>query len=74
MDLMAVNSIETFGIDSRVECLFPCGGSSIVEQNSAKHSQHIFPVLFSLPGFKDDLDCWDSRSNWNGDVWGCSSG
>ena len=31
MDLMAVNSSETFGIDSCIESLFPCEGSSVVE-------------------------------------------
>jgi len=31
VDLMAVDSSETFGIGSCVESLFPCEGSSVVE-------------------------------------------
>lgn len=57
MGLMAVDSIETLGVDSCVECLFPCGGSSIAEQNGPKHSQSILFVLFGLAGFEGDLDC-----------------
>ena len=72
MDLMAVNSSETFGIDGRIESLFPCKGSSVVKQKGTKDSQRVLSVLFSLARLEGDLDCWDSRSDWNTDVRGCT--
>ena len=68
MDLVAINSIETFGVDSRVEGLFPCRGSSVVAQKGAQDSQCIFFVLFGLARLERDLDCGGSRSNWKANV------
>ena len=70
MDLMAVNSSEAFGIDSRIESFFPYKGSSVVEQKGVTDSQCVLFVLLSLAGFKGNLDCCNSRSNRNGDVRG----
>ena len=70
MCLVAINSGETFGVDSRIECLSPCGGSSVVViQNGAEDSQCIFFVLFSLAGLERDLNsCGGSRSNWKAGI------
>jgi len=57
MDLMAVNSSEAFSIDSRIESFFPYKGSSVVERGGVTYSQCVLFVLFSLAGFKGNLDC-----------------
>lgn len=71
MNLVAINSGQTFGIDSRIESLFPYEGLSGVAQKGDKNSQCIFFVLFSLARLECDLDCGDSRDDWK--VVGCYS-
>ena len=68
MGLVAINSGETFGVDGRVECLFPCRGSSVVVRKSAKDLQCVFFVLFTFARLERDLDCGDNRSNRKTDV------
>ena len=64
MDLVAIDSGQTFGVDSRIESLFPCEDLSGVAQKGAKDSQRIFFVLFSPARLECDLDCWDSWGDW----------
>lgn len=68
VDLMAFDSRETLGINSRIKCLFPCEGSGSVVQKGARDSQRILFVLFTLARLERDLDCWDSRSNGDADI------
>ena len=69
MGLVAINSGETFGVDSRIEGLFPCGSSSAVMHKDTEYSQCVFFVLSSLAGLKRDLDsCGGSRSNWKAGI------
>lgn len=60
MDLMATNSSEAFGVDSRIESFFPYKDSSVAKHKNITDSQCVLSVLFSLAGFKGNLDCWDS--------------
>ena len=72
MGLVAINSGETFCVDSRIEGLFPCGSSSAVTQKGTKDSQCVFFVLFSLAGLERDLDsCEGSWSNWKAGIRCC---
>jgi len=67
--LVAIYSSETFGVDGRIESLFPSEGSSVGVQKGVKDSQCVFFVLFSLARLERDLDsCGDSRSNWEAGV------
>jgi len=70
MCLVAINSGETFGVDSRVESLFPCGDSKRhYHIEGTKDLQCVFFVFFSLTGLECDLNsCGGSRSNWKAGI------
>lgn len=72
MDLMAIDSGETFGVDSGIESLFPCENLNAVVQKGAEVSQCVFSVLFTLARLERDLDCCgDGRGNRKANVWCC---
>jgi len=68
MDFVAADSGETFGIDSRIECFFPCESSDVVASTVDGHSQCVFSILFTLARLECDLDCGDSWSDRKADV------
>ena len=69
MDLVTINSGETFSVDSRVEGLFPCRGSSAVAWEGIKDLQRVLFVLFTLARLECDLDCGGNWRDRKVDVW-----